>query len=272
MERNTTEKHPVDWLRNEYLRRRDANPQYSLRAFAKSLEVPSGRLSELLEGKRQLTQFMGKKLANKLGLSQELTRSFLDLIAKNHKDERRKLLAPTAKQITRQGASNGDQLLSTDVVHAIVNWEHYAILSLLETKDARPDADWIARRLGISAAEVEQAVERLVRIGLLAIKDQQWTPLKRGLTAAHELPSDSRLASHKEFLLQAVKALDEVPEELRDISSTTMAVNPKKLPEAKRILHDFRRGLAAYLKDGPCDEVYSLHIQLIPVTKLSSPR
>jgi len=42
-------------LENEFLRRRVANPRYSLRAFARSVNVEHSTLSQLLRGKRAMT-------------------------------------------------------------------------------------------------------------------------------------------------------------------------------------------------------------------------
>jgi transcriptional regulator with XRE-family HTH domain len=42
-------------LENEFLKRRTSNPRYSLRAFARSVNVEHSTLSQLLRGKRPLT-------------------------------------------------------------------------------------------------------------------------------------------------------------------------------------------------------------------------
>jgi hypothetical protein len=47
----------------------------------------------------------------------------------------------------------------------------------------------------------------------------------------------------------------------------TMAIDPKKLPQAKERIRDFRRGLSEFLESGNRSEVYRINIQLMPVTK-----
>lgn len=42
-------------LQNELARRRQVNPRYSLRAFARSVEIEHSTLSQLLRGKRTMT-------------------------------------------------------------------------------------------------------------------------------------------------------------------------------------------------------------------------
>jgi len=42
-------------LRNEFSRRRQLNPRYSLRAFARSVDLEHATLSQLIRGKRTMT-------------------------------------------------------------------------------------------------------------------------------------------------------------------------------------------------------------------------
>ena len=54
----------------EHLRRRqEVNPRYSLRAFAKKLEISPSKVSEVLSGKKRLSVERAESLAKKLGLT-----------------------------------------------------------------------------------------------------------------------------------------------------------------------------------------------------------
>ena len=51
-----------------------------------------------------------------------------------------------------------------------------------------------------------------------------------------------------------------------------MAINPKKLGEAKAVIRRFRKEIEAVLEDDrtdPRQEVYSLAVQLFPLTRVS---
>lgn len=58
-------------LQSELEKRRQKNPNYSLRAFAGQLNMHAACLSVLLKGKRPLTTKMIKRLVTNLPLSQE---------------------------------------------------------------------------------------------------------------------------------------------------------------------------------------------------------
>ena len=139
---------PADWLLNEFAKRKAANKRYSLRAFANFLDIPSGRLSELLKGKRQFTVDLGKKMSRKLNLNKEDTQLFLASIA-----EHRPKLSVTSKSQTNQKPLRQNiryEVLPDDIFRSIADWEHHAILCLFQTRGFCSNATWIAQRLGIT--------------------------------------------------------------------------------------------------------------------------
>nr|BFD59698.1 hypothetical protein CKG001_18050 [Bdellovibrio sp. CKG001]BFD63062.1 hypothetical protein BdHM001_17430 [Bdellovibrio sp. HM001] len=65
-------------LQKELAERRKRNPQYSLRAYAKMLGMNSGSLSHILEGKRRLPAKACLTACDKLGLTSEQRRLFIE--------------------------------------------------------------------------------------------------------------------------------------------------------------------------------------------------
>lgn len=55
-------------LKSQLQRRQELNPKYSLRAFAKKLEISPSKISELLSGKKKLSSKRAEIIANRLGL------------------------------------------------------------------------------------------------------------------------------------------------------------------------------------------------------------
>ncbi|MCX6123326.1 MAG: DUF4423 domain-containing protein [Proteobacteria bacterium] len=259
---------PIGWLRSEYARRRSANPQYSLRAFSKKLGVAAGRLTEIFDGKRQLTSSMGKLIAGGLEMEPKEVNEFIAAIERARVDNRRKRPAKPADYLLRQGAQAVYDQLSADEFHLVSDWYHFAILNLIATNDFRSDNGWIAKRLGITSTEVEVAITRLERLDLLRTVKGKLQRIKGPVTTTNDVPSAALKISHKQSLEQANAAIDDVAIDLRDVTSMTMAVNLRKIPEAKKIIREFRRNLAALLEEGQKEEVYNLNIQLIPITKV----
>ena len=76
-------------LEEEFRRRRERNPKYSLRAFARSMRSHHSTLSRILKRRRRLTAPMTRTLGRRLGLSSadieeacvhESERTVLDLV------------------------------------------------------------------------------------------------------------------------------------------------------------------------------------------------
>ncbi len=242
------------FLQNELINRTRANHKYSLRAFARRLEVQPGFLSKILLGQRNVTEKTVKRFGTKLGIPPEQLKSFLSDV----------------ESLPR----NDDQysVLMADQYHLISEWYHFAILQLTQTQHFNPAPKWISRALGISMVEVNAAIDRLKRLGFLEIKkDRSWRVKQDGLTTT-TLGADFQKAAlrqlQRQILNLAVIALDEIPIERRDQSAVTMAVDSSLLPEAKVKIKKFRRALSRFLESGKQkDHVFNLSVSLYPVTK-----
>lgn len=263
MER-TYPSNPIDWLRNEYSERRSRNPRYSLRAFAAHLGISSGPLTEILLQKRELTARQAEVFAKKLEFSPEERDALLKLIENKNSTKRRK---KTLIKFAKVGLGNA---LSEDTFRFIADWYHFAILSLLLTHDCKSEPKWIGERLGISATEVRLALDRMKKLGLIEKTKLGWKN-KGPLSTTTEVPSKALRRFHRQVLEQAAASLEEVPLEMRDITSMTFAMNMEKMSEAKKLIRKFRTNMAFLLEEGKTTEVYRLNIQLVPVTKERKP-
>jgi uncharacterized protein (TIGR02147 family) len=230
-------------LQAELVQRCRAHPRYSLRAFARFLEIDHSTLSQILRGKRKLSSTQQARFAERLGLGP--------------------LEVPGLPA----------QELSHDAFQVIADWYHYAIFELVTLKDFRPNARWIARRLGLTASEVSIAVERLFRLGLLRRgTNGQWKQGSPLITTTGN--SFSTLAFRRlqtQVLRAALDAMETVPLEARDQSSMTMAISSARLEEAKDRIKRFRRSFCAWLQqDSERDAVYQIGISFYPVTLSNS--
>ena len=135
-------------LQEELLKRCKANPRYSLRGFAQSLDVAPSALSSIMNRKRPLSQKMKLRLGFALGLKSE------DILSDK---------APTAeKRNYRQ--------INLDTLSFISEWYYDAILELINLPRFKPSRKTIAAKLGLTQSEANIAVEKLERLGLIKIE------------------------------------------------------------------------------------------------------
>lgn len=182
----------VTILRRELTRRCHANAHYSLRAFARDLRCDHSSLSQLLRGRRKLTPAIVLKLAPRLRLDAPTAERLAGLAARNSFAE------PAALKLARA--------LTCDAWCALAEWPHLAILELTRLPEFRTDSRFIARVLGTTVDEVNIALQRLLRLGLLEmVSPQKWIDR----TAATSMDAFARATVRK--LLERLKSLADEP-------------------------------------------------------------
>ena len=231
------------------------NPSYSMRAFAKKTGFTSSALSEILRGKRHISKELALRAARRLCLSPHETQQLLSLFPEKIKHGNR----DETIQYTQ---------LNMDHFHVISDWHHFAILSLIETQDYQHDSAWVARRLSIKASQAKAALERLERLGMIEIgKKGQASRQDVHYATSDDVLNLSLRKLHAQNLELARRSLEEDELDERDFTAMTMTVDPKDLPQAKKMLREFRDRFAKRLEAGAKKEVYKLCMQFIPLTK-----
>jgi uncharacterized protein (TIGR02147 family) len=226
--------------------------------LAAKLGFTPGRLSEYISGKRLLTLKQAEKIANRLGYDPERRLAFFKTVEPQRFNE----------PVQNKNADEKFRKLSADAFAVVADWQHFAILSLMDLDEFHMSDDWIAERIGISPKAASMAIKKLENVGLIARVRGRWQKIEASHTTTHDVPSVALRISHRQTLQQAADALDDVPIELRDITSMTMAIDLATLPQAKQLIRSFRRRLSGLMETGSKTEVYNLNIQLVPVTKI----
>ena len=240
-------------LQSELAKRCASNTQYSLRSFAMQLGVNHSTLSQLLRGKRTLTEASIQKLGSALKLSSDEIESYLAHY------RRSPVADPSVEEAKR---------LTRDAAEMIADWYHYAILELTRLESFRADSSWVARVLGISTDEVNVALVRLCHLGLLSLEGDCWVDRSQGLVVSMEDFTQAAIDRLWSQVRELALASMHDPARVHEHSSITLAVNSKRLPEITEKMARFRSELLQLLRaDQAHDDVYRLEISLFPITQ-----
>lgn len=243
-----------EFLFKIYTEKKSRNTNYSIRAFARDLAIPSGRLTEIFNGKRNLTEKLGYRISEKLALSNNETLSFIETI-RQEKTYKKKSM--TGQQIPLE---DFEKVFSPNAL---------AILSLMETRTFRSDVGFIANRLSLSEQEVSVLLNTLIHMGYVKVDAKgRMKPTHTSTYTSDEIPAQSIRNFHKQNMSRVISNLDNVAIKDRDVTSMTMAIDKNKLDIAKKKIAKFRRSLTKYLETGRKTEIYTLNVQLFPVTKV----
>lgn len=240
----------ADLLKTEFVERSRRNPNYSLRAYARSLKLDSSTLSAIIRGKRAVSIKMTKRILDQMKIDDSLRLKLAKSFFSNGNVEVKNIFE-----------------LSVDMLESISSWEHFAILSLLQTDDVKPSVSWVADRLNLSLGRAIESMDRLERLGLISRKEKKWTVVHKELSTSTDIPSYALRKAHKSNIEKAIEAIDIVDVDWRDVTGVTVAIDKKKIKEAKVLIKNFRRDLSSFLESGKKNEVYRINIQFFPLTK-----
>jgi transcriptional regulator with XRE-family HTH domain len=160
-------------LQAEFAARRAKNARYSLRAFAAFLNADHSSVAQILRGVRPIPSARIRLWARKLGYGSEEAAVF---IAAEH-------IASTC------GSGRLEQLRhwTSEALAVIRDPVHFEIAKLTREQGFSSDTRWVAARADASADQVNMALTRLLRLGLVTTtKDGVW----RDLTALEPLTQE----------------------------------------------------------------------------------
>ncbi|MBZ5651196.1 MAG: DUF4423 domain-containing protein [Acidobacteriia bacterium] len=142
-------------LEQEFRMRREKNPRYSLRSFARFLGADHSVISQILRAIRRTPPSQIRKWGRKLKMSPEEAAAY---IAAEHLPD----AAETSRlEQLRHWTAEGLSLATTPV--------HWQILRLSRMPGFHADCRWLAKKINVSVDEVNLALARLLRLRLLQV-------------------------------------------------------------------------------------------------------
>lgn len=227
--------------------RKTKNSSYSLRAFARDLEISPAYLSLILNNKVEVKKDKFVHIINKLFTDPEKQKYWLDQI--NQISER----------YFYKGHIPHYQNLRSKIK---MTWAHYAILEVFNLSDFEYNSKWMESRVGIQQERIEIIIDELFMIGALEdingevqSRDLSFTNIKDGTT------SNDRKTMQKEILEKSIAAIDKIDITERDHTSMTIAIDKSNIDLVKKRIKEFRRELCCELANksrDKSDSVYQL--------------
>jgi uncharacterized protein (TIGR02147 family) len=252
-------------LKDELAARCQRNPRYSQRAFARDIEMPPHKLSEVLRGKQGLSRPTAERIGKNLGMNAEERRRFCDLVDQKHGRSLAKRQAAAAR-LARD--AQAPKTLDLDRFHLISDWYHLAILELAKVAGFKGAPRWIAGCLGITEAEAKLALERLERLGMIRREGDAVEVREADNAVSTPVPSVAVKNFHRTLIERGLQALQTQALDAREFNSTMLAVPRAKVGLAQERIRSFWRDLAQELTEAgtPADDLYALTIQFFHLT------
>ncbi len=234
----------IEVLRDKYQRIQARNPSYSLRAFARSIEIDPSSLSKILNAQRNIPTTSLSKVLRFLNLEPKEEKVFLKSIS-NFKPLKQKIRHSTNMPIIL------DEITYKEIIE---NWEYYAILNIVELDNFIPTTQHISHRLGLEESQANEMVNLLIQVNLLELcPNKKWKRTYKTLTTTNNKTSLAIKNAHKQELQLAIQALYDFPTSETGFYSATVQTNKVTINRIKEKCFNFlktKSGEAIYFSKG----------------------
>ena len=259
-----------DLLKSEFNQRQTKNKNYSLRSFARDLNLDPGNLSKLLAHKKNLSLNKAMLIAKKLFDNPSKSQAFYHSVELSFTDN-----TETIKKLEKKIQSlmledfETDHNINLDEFETISEWYHLPILESLDPHFYLLGITDIAKYFDITPIEAHQAIKRLERLGFVEEKNKRYRRIKSIVTSTN-IPSFAIRHYHLQMIEKSKKALLIQPLKFRHNSGLTIKIQKNKLNEFKKAIHEFEDKIIQMSQafgDGSESEVYQFNTQLFSLKK-----
>jgi uncharacterized protein (TIGR02147 family) len=250
-------------LIKDFNEKRERNSRYSMRAHATKLACDPSALCRIFSGKQPLSVRLAKSIVKKLSLNPDETRRFLRSVAERQKEVTTQKLA---KGINQPSLGPLAQKLSPETFMKISDLDAMTVLESHSIEECSSGgAEAITEHTGVPADRVEELLALLSETGLLEQRGARRVKTAAQFRADPSLAPKANVRHQEKLLSRAEHALHTNDPERQLMNGLSMAIDPKRIPKAKKMVSEFVDILCDFLEQGERTEVYQLGIQLFPV-------
>ncbi len=253
-------------LLDEFEARVNKNSSYSLRAFARDLDISSSRLVDVLGRRYGLSEKAAVLIAGKISLNSQKSELFCALVNKEHARSKSKREI-ASKKVHALLKSKPFKKLDLAIFDTMSSWYYFAIVELTYLEDFVYNTEWIAKRISIQEPEAIKAIKDMLEIGLLKEVDATIRSTEDYTFVGDDLPSISIKNFHLSLIEKARHALFSDSLDTREFSSLTLGLNSKNIVAAKKKINLFVKEFCDEFGEVENkDDVYALSLQFFKLT------
>lgn len=215
-----------------------SNPSYSMRSYARDLNIAPSTLSEILKGKKGISSKKASEIVSALRLPEWQASHFLNLVALKHSRSKADKEA-ALKNIENQKAHVQIEKIKAEAMKSLTSTLDLAILECIHLKGFNNSAEWIAEKMKVSVKEINISVKRLINVRLLEISESgAWIDLSPFFTSSDGIPSEAIRAFNIDILRTMEKKIINEPINDRIMKSVVFSLEEKHMAEARNILDE----------------------------------
>lgn len=259
-------------LYSEWDRKRKKNPRYSLRAFARDLDISSSKLSEIFNKKQGLSKEKADTIATKLRFNREKKLLFINLV---------EAACSRSKVLREKASENVDvQKRIIEFTHVsdsadtndIIRWHYQAIRRLTQSSSFKEDPEWIGKMLNIDENLAKEALYKLLKLGYLKRDKDNRIHTDQSLTLINTGDVKKRkellLERFEELFSKAMKTTKTHPPEERFHCTHLFSLKKSQIPKIKEYIRELEDKIDdETYETGEPEVLYGFGAQLFPLSE-----
>ena len=257
-----------DYLKTELIKRFQRRPQYSLRAFARDLELSPSTLSDFLNNKLGISEERISQLSKKIALENKHKEHWLDLV--KLKFSKKNSDVQLAKIRIKQRLEKNGGKLPLARFKTLTTWYYLCVYHLIQMHPRFQDANKCSQALGITFPQVQAALKALIQVGILTWDGTLYKPQDDYVLVSEKTPSEHVRQYHSQFLKKAWDSVEGQPPSSRELSTCLMTIRKNDIGKIRLDIQNFADQMVSkYTTTDDVDELYCLTTQFFSLTEKS---
>lgn len=257
-----------EYLRDFYTEVKKNKPFFSYRFIGNRVGMDSSFLIKVLQGNLHISSEKISSFIKLLDLGDSEAEYFETLVhfGRAKTEKQRKLYFDRLFLLS----SVKSQTIEAHQYEFFQKWYYSAIWAIVNCVPFSGDFHALAEKCipAITVLEAKRAIKLLVALGLIA-KDEEGSYRTTGqnLTTGWKWQSQAVESNQREMIQLGLESIERFGKELRDISTVTMSIDEKALPEIREHIRQFRSSLIKIVNSyAGTGRVCQLNVQFFPLS------
>jgi uncharacterized protein (TIGR02147 family) len=257
-----------EFLRDYYLDAKRNKPFFSYRFIGNRVGMDSSYVIKVLQGNLHISAQKINGFIKLLELGDREAEFFETLVhfGRSKTERQRKAYFERLFSLSSVKA----QCLEPDRYEFFQKWYYPAVWAIINCVPFNGDFHALAEKCmpAITVWDAKRAVRLLARLGLIAKEaDGNYHTTEQNLTTGWKWYSQAIENNQREMVRLAGEAIGRFDREMRDISTVTMGIDEKALPEIREHIRQFRSSLISIVNSyAGTARVYQLNVQFFPLS------
>ena len=257
------------YLSDFYTEKKSSLRYFSYRYVGQKVGIDHGLVVKIFQGKRHISTKSIPAFASLLGLSRRKSEYFELLVLYSKAKTDSMIKHYFEKLLSFSGVE--EHRVESDKYEFYQKWYYTAIREILHLHPFKNDYEQLANRVkpAITQAEAKKAVVLLERLSFIKRNDAGlFEPTSRFITTGPEWRSIAIRSYQKEAMNLAIRAIDSIPKEERDISTVTLTLDDAGFLLARERIIALQKELVEISATCKCvNRAYQVNLQVFPISK-----